>query len=855
MDRYDRTHAASFVFRNRSETTSKGHTIERLKERLVQGALILTLVGTPLIVLRTTSDPTAIKGTLARILLLGAAAIWLMGGIWAERFSLRRSLLNLPLLLYFLASVVSVCISGYRYASVDRLTTVGACCWALFLALNAFRDQEGIRRILYILVGVGCLTSLYGILQYFGVVGGPHELDGFLTVEYLPRAFSTLGHPNLFGGLLVLILPIALGLLLGEESRGKKIALAAAIVLMGIALLYTRSRGAWIGSILALAGAVALRLRWTTRRIALVLVGVLILGAVLWSAVPSSFVRRAQSIENIGPRGIMWRAAAGIFRERPVLGQGIGTFQIHYPRYRPNDYWLLGLEPNVLHAHNEYLEILAEMGGIGLITFAGVIFAFFVALSAVLRRDRGPAGDLAAGLCASVAGTLLHNTVSVSLRWISTGALFWLVLGIGGALAAASHEKRERCDASISFNLPRAIKGILSASLVIALVLLASVEIRAVLSQQHLLSGRQALSKEHRSRGIVELRRAIELDRDNLSAYYKLGAALVERGEHQAGLDTYRELTSRAPEYTEIHHNIGAAFARIGDLDAAISEYRRALEAHDTERNRYDLATLYEKKGRTSEAIPHYERFVALAEQALRIHQDREVRAAKYRREEDAERERQTIRTTIRRVCRAYARLVDHRARASEWADLVSLIDRARVRCGDTARSWHTKGFAAEQLGRIEDALDAYRKVLEIDSTHAEAMNNLAFLYADRGEHLDEALRLVQRAIEQAPGDRSIYLDTLGWVHCRREEYREAIQVLREGLDEAEAPPSILAEMSYHLGAAYYGAGQLSSAANALRRAIGWSPDGPTAAKAQRMLDEIEAGGRRQETGDRTDTQ
>jgi len=832
--------------------TSKGHTIENVSDRIVRGALILVLVGTPLVVLRSTSDPTAIKTALARVALWGAMAVWLVGGIWSGRFSLRRSLLNVPVLLYFLASAVSAGISGYRYASVDRLITVGAYCSAFFLSLNSFRDQRRIRNVLYILVGVGCLTSIYGILQYFGIAGDPREIEGFLTVEYLPRAFSTLGHPNLFGGLLVLVLPVAFGLLLGETSRGRRVALTAAILLMGVALLYTRSRGAWAGSVVALIGVIALRTRWTVRKIGIIAAGVLVLGVVMWAAAPSSFVRRARSMENIGPRTIIWRASLGMFRERPVLGQGIGTFQVHYPRHRPNDCWRLGLDPNVLHAHSEYLEILAEMGGVGLVTFMGIVLAFFMSLSSALRRDDKGSGALAAGLCASVGGTLLHNGVSVSLRWISTGALFWLILGIGNALAVTS---RGRDHPSVSFSFPSPLKVALSALIASALFLFASTEIRAVLSQRHLLSGRGALSKGDTGQAIEELERAVELDRDNLSAYYKLGAARVEKGEHRAGLDAYRELARRAPEYAEIHHNMGAAFVRMGDVDAAISEYERALRGHDTERNRYDLALLYESKGLLSQAIPHYERFVALAEQSLRIHEHRQVRAETHHREEDAERERQTIAGTTRKMCRTYARLVRHRAKAGEWAEVASALDRARARCGDTAWSRYTKGFAAEQLGRIDDALDAYRRALEIDSTHAGSMNNLAFLYAERGEHLGEALRLVRRAIELDPENRLNYLDSLGWIHHRRGEYREAIQILRESLDQAESAhpqdPSILAETSYHLGAAYYRAGQPSSAVRMFRQAIGWSPDSPAATEARRMLSETTEGGRRQEAGGR----
>ena len=838
----------------------RARAVEEVRDRMVRGALFLVLVGMPTAVLHATSDPTAIKVALARIVLCGAMSVWLMGGIWAGRFSVRRSPLNVPVSLYFLACAISVAFSGYRYASMDRLITVGICCSAFFLGLNFLRDRRGIGRAVYVLVGVGCLISAYGILQYFGIVLNPREIEGFLTVEYLPRAFSTLGHPNLFGGFLVFVLPVSFGLLLEEKSTRRRIALAAAMAVMGLALLYTRSRGAWLGAAVALivflvalvGSAAGVRIRWNWRKICIAAIVPVVSGALLWTVVPDSFVRRARATEDIGPRWIIWKAAARMFREHPIVGQGIGTFQIHYPQFRPNDYWLGGLDPNVSHAHNEYLEILAEMGGIGLVTFAGVVFAFFMAMSSGLRRaNRG----LAVGLCASVAGTLVHNGVSVSLRWISTGALFWLVLGIGGALAAASRPGEGQDDHFASFSLPPGFRVLPSAVIAIALLLFASAEVKAVLSQRYLLSGRRSLSEGDVDRATGELGRALELDRHNLSAYYKLGAAQVDEGAYQAGLDTFRKLVALAPEYAEVHHNMGAVLVRMGDLDAAVTEYERALHVHDTAGNRYDLAVLYEMKELSTEALRHYERFLVLAERSLQIHGDRQARSARYGRWEDATREALTLEETKRKMCRTYDKLMAYHAKTETWQSVASTIDRALEQCGGTARRFYTKGYALEQLGRIEDAVVAYREALEIDSTHAGSMNNLAFLYAEQDEHLDEALSMIRRAIELDPQNRLDYLDSLGWIHCRRGEYREAIRVLKDAMEKtAGARPQdipLLAEMSYHLGMAYYGAGQRSSALRALRRTVRLSSEGEIAVKAGRVLDEMAGGSRKQEAGGR----
>lgn len=122
---------------------------------------------------------------------------------------------------------------------------------------------------------------------------------------------------------------------------------------------------------------------------------------------------------------------------------------------------------------------------------------------------------------------------------------------------------------------------------------------------------------------------------------------------------------------------------------------------------------------------------------------------------------------------------------------------------------------AYDRAGKPEDALAQAKALLALDPDHADALNFVGYAYAEKGVRLDEAERLVRRALELRP--RSGYvLDSLGWVHYRRGEFARAVEVLEKADGLAGPEPTILE----HLGDAYRAAARPADAAAAYRRAL-----------------------------------
>jgi tetratricopeptide (TPR) repeat protein len=124
-----------------------------------------------------------------------------------------------------------------------------------------------------------------------------------------------------------------------------------------------------------------------------------------------------------------------------------------------------------------------------------------------------------------------------------------------------------------------------------------------------------------------------------------------------------------------------------------------------------------------------------------------------------------------------------------------------------------------------------YRAALDNNPELAPAANNLAWILADRGEKLNEALALAQKAKAKFPDNGSI-TDTLGWVYYKKGLYDNALTEFNEAIEKLPENPTV----RYHLGLAYYKKGQNDRAKQELQEALSLSASFEGAEEAKRIL-------------------
>jgi Flp pilus assembly protein TadD len=176
-----------------------------------------------------------------------------------------------------------------------------------------------------------------------------------------------------------------------------------------------------------------------------------------------------------------------------------------------------------------------------------------------------------------------------------------------------------------------------------------------------------------------------------------------------------------------------------------------------------------------------------------------------------------------------YAALADSLVRAGRAGEAVTALRGAVASHPADETLLYALGSAYERAGQPDAAVAEMRALLAIDPDHAEAMNFIGYSYAEQGVRLEEAERLVRRALELKPRSGHL-LDSLGWILYRRGDARGAVEAL-ERADQLTGPDPTILE---HLGDAYRAAGRPADAAHAWRRALGAQDDDPAAEQARR---------------------
>jgi tetratricopeptide (TPR) repeat protein len=140
-------------------------------------------------------------------------------------------------------------------------------------------------------------------------------------------------------------------------------------------------------------------------------------------------------------------------------------------------------------------------------------------------------------------------------------------------------------------------------------------------------------------------------------------------------------------------------------------------------------------------------------------------------------------------------------------------------------------GVLLEQLGKRDAAMKAYQSAVAGPNFNPVAANNLAYMYADQGTNLDEALQLATSAKQRMPNDPSID-DTIGWIYYKKDLPTLAIKPLEAALKQLP----LNAELLIHIGLTYAKLGEKVKARETLERALKIDPQVVGNGEAKRVL-------------------
>jgi tetratricopeptide (TPR) repeat protein len=169
-----------------------------------------------------------------------------------------------------------------------------------------------------------------------------------------------------------------------------------------------------------------------------------------------------------------------------------------------------------------------------------------------------------------------------------------------------------------------------------------------------------------------------------------------------------------------------------------------------------------------------------------------------------------------------------------DFPSAIATAQKAAARQPRDPRPSSMMTYLFELQNRKQEAKVQARRNLELRPEDPDAMNNLAYLLADTGDSLDQALRLARKAVAKAP-DNGAFADTLGFVYLKKDRNDDAVDIF---LNLARKYPRELVA-HYHLGMALYQNGDRSAAKSELVRALSLNPTDEIETDIKNLLSQV----------------
>ncbi len=360
--------------------------------------------------------------------IVGVTAVSYLIKLIRGKRAFRMKLIDYPILLLAIFYLFGGLFSKGGVASLRSALMYVLLLCGYFLIFNLIRSREWVRRCVTSAVVSGAAACVLGIFQIF--TGGLNAswLDTELFSGIGTRIVASFDNPNVFAEYLLLLLPFATACMLRRERLRAKVLFVTATVLMLICLVFTWSRGAWLGFLLGM----LLFFVIFSKKTVLILLGGILASPFLSLLVPGAVAERFLSIGNLAESSVSYRISAWygvveLLKNTWWCGIGVGgaAFEAVYPSVA-----LAGTQA-IKHAHSIYLQLLAELGIAGLLVFLLIVFLFvqncFEYLLRVNRREER--GYVIAGIAAVAAMLVMGITDHI---WYDARIflLFWTVIGL-----------------------------------------------------------------------------------------------------------------------------------------------------------------------------------------------------------------------------------------------------------------------------------------------------------------------------------------------------------------------------------------------------------------------------------------
>lgn len=311
------------------------------------------------------------------------------------------------------------------------------------------------------------------------------------------------------------------------------------------------------------------------------------------------------------------------------------------------------------------------------------------------------------------------------------------------------------------------------------------------------------LEKEDYDHALEQLEIFDSFERDNLNIKIQIAILLIEQKRYETAAQRLEDVLLLAPDSDKVRYYLGAVYEELNRPALALDHY-----VHIPPGSQYfseatvHAAHLQKAAGRTDKAIE-------IVEKALEK-TDEQPQIFAY-----------------------YATLLDE---TKQFKKGVKMLEFAVGKFPSNTQLRFFLGTMQDRVGNTKATIAEMKRVLDQDADHVQALNYLAYTFAETGTNLDEAEALAARALKLQPNDGYI-LDTMGWIAFKRGRIEQAI-IFLEAAVKNRTDEAIIAE---HLGDAYLRHQMWQKAQRMYQRAAQLEGDGGRLDKIQEKLASVRA--------------
>ncbi len=330
-------------------------------------------------------------------------------------------------------------------------------------------------------------------------------------------------------------------------------------------------------------------------------------------------------------------------------------------------------------------------------------------------------------------------------------------------------------------------------------------------------------------------------DRNNATAMLIKSAALMGMRKFPESRALLDNMLKANPNSTDVYYQLGLLNLSESKFKDAEAAFRKAYDLNPTQaRGLMGVVETYMAQNKTDEALAVLQKEAAKAPNRLEFHLAGGNVCARAGKFDQALAEYQKVLDGLDKNAKArggvFLRIGETYRRKGDDSSAITALQKAREVIPEDDNVLTTLGLTLDHAGRWSEAKQLYEATLKMAPNNAVVLNNLAFLMAEHGGDLDDALTKAQRAKQLLPSMGEVS-DTLGWIYLKKNLSQQAIDIFKELTTKAPNQSTY----RYHYGMALSQKGDKLNAIKELQQALKSNPEREEKEKIQQLLTRLNA--------------